>query len=256
MTAKTIQKPLVSVIIPVYNMEQYLAETIESVLQSTYPEFEIILVDDESSDKSVEITREYAEKDTRVKCFTQQNGGAAAARNHAIRKSSGEYILPVDADDKIATDYIEKAVEVLIHQPKVKVVGSNAVFFGEKEGIWILPEFDLKLLARKNLINNCSMYRKADWEQAGGYCEQLRGREDWDFWISMLKDGGEVHRLSMTGLYYRIRKNSKRVLARKWKKELIDTLNERHATFFQKQLGGKLRYFREMSRFINFFNKS
>ena len=248
--------PLVSVIIPVYNMEKYLAETIDSVLESTYPEVEIILVDDGSSDNSVEIAQKYADNNSRIKCFTQQNAGAAAARNHAIRKAAGAYILPVDADDKIAADYIEKAVEVLIHNPAVKVVGSNAVFFGEKEGVWILPEFDLKLLARKNLINNCSMYRKNDWEKAGGYCEQLRGREDWDFWISMLKDGGKVHRLPITGLYYRIRKNSKRVLARKWKKELIDTLNERHAAFFQKQLGGKLRYFREMSRFINFFIQS
>ena len=100
------------------------------------------------------------------------------------------------------------------------------------------------------------MYRKSDWEKAGGYCEEMRGREDWDFWISLLKNGGDVYKLPIVGLHYRIRQNSKRVMARKWKKEIIDKLNERHADFLKQQLGGKLRYFREASRFINFFVKS
>lgn len=250
------EQPLVSVIIPIYNMEKFIAETIESVMQTTYSNFEVILVDDGSTDQSADIAKKYAEKDDNIKFYAQKNGGAAAARNHAIRKSAGIYILPVDADDLIGADYIEQAVAVLIKNPQVKVVVSNAIFFGEKTGSWSLPAFDLKLLARKNLINNCSMYRKTDWERVGGYCEALKGREDWDFWISILKDGGDIYKLPIVGLYYRIRKNSKRVLARKWKKELIDKLNERHADFFQKQLGGKLRYFREMSRFMNFFVKS
>jgi len=250
------QQPLVSVIIPVYNMEKYLAETISSVLVSTQQNFEIVIVDDGSTDDSQKVAMAFAEKDERIKFFIQKNSGASVARNHAIRMASGKYILPLDADDLVGKEYLEKAAEVLEKQQNVKLVVSRSVFFGEKQGEWELPAFSLRLLARKNLMNNCSMYRKSDWEKAGGYCEEMRGREDWDFWISLLKNGGDVYKLPIVGLHYRIRQNSKRVMARKWKKEIIDKLNERHADFFKQQLGGKLRYFREASRFINFFVKS
>lgn len=256
MTTLTTQSPLVSVIIPVYNMEKYLAETISSVLASTIQQFEIIIVDDESTDNSKEIARSYTVKDTRIKFFEQKNAGASVARNHAISMATSNYILPLDADDLIGEEYLEKAVEVLENQPEVKLVVCRSVFIGEKDGEWELPPFSLRLLARKNLMNNCSMYRKADWEEVGGYCEEMRGREDWDFWISLLKNGGDVYKLPIIGFYYRIRQNSKRIRARQWKKEIIEKLNERHAEFFKQQLGGKLRNFREMSRFINFFVKS
>lgn len=255
MTNTNPTQPLVSVIIPVFNMEKYLAETISSVLVSTQQNFEIVIVDDGSTDDSQKVAMAFAEKDERIKFFIQKNSGASVARNHAIRMASGKYILPLDADDLVGKEYLEQAAEVLEKQQNVKLVVSRSVFFGDKQGEWELPTFSLRLLARKNLMNNCSMYRKSDWEKAGGYCEEMRGREDWDFWISLLKNGGDVYKLPIVGLHYRIRQNSKRVMARKWKKEIIDKLNERHADFFKQQLGGKLRYFREASRFINFFVK-
>lgn len=256
MTSNTSQPPLISVIIPVYNMEKYLAETINSVLASTLQQFEIVIVDDGSEDGSQEIALSFAQRDKRIRCYTQKNAGASVARNYAIRMANSNYILPLDADDLIGEEYLEQGVAILESQPKVKLVVCRSIFIGDKEGEWELPPFSLKLLARKNLMNNCSMYRKADWEKAGGYCEAMRGREDWDFWISLLKNGGEVYKLPTIGFYYRIRENSKRIRARKWKKEIIDQLNERHAEFFKQQLGGKLRYFREASRFINIFVKS
>lgn len=246
-------KALVSVVIPVYNMESFVAETIESVLKSDYPHIEIILMDDGSTDNSGKVCKQYNDPKKHIYYYYQDNQGASAARNNAIRKAKGAYILPLDGDDMISPCYISEAVKVLEARPEVKLVVSEAEFFGDKVGKWELPDFSLRLLARKNLMNNCSMYRKQDWEVAGGYCELLRGREDWDFWISLLKNGGEVYRLPIVGLQYRIRANSKRVRARKWKKEIIDTMNARHPEFFNEHLGGPLRYFREMSRFINFF---
>lgn len=256
MTDNTSQQPSVSVIIPVYNMEKYLAATISSVLASTLQNFEVVIVDDGSSDGSYGIALSFAEKDKRIKCYVQKNSGASTARNHAIRMATSKYILPLDADDLIGKEYLEMAVAVLENHPDVKLVVCRSVFWGDKEGEWELPPFSLQLLARKNLMNSCSMYRKTDWEEAGGYCEEMRGREDWDFWISLLKNGGDVYKLPIIGFYYRIRQNSKRIMARKWKKEIIDKLNERHTEFFKQQLGGKLRYFREASRFINIFVKS
>ncbi|MBP6437095.1 MAG: glycosyltransferase family 2 protein [Paludibacteraceae bacterium] len=243
--------PLVSVVVPVFNMQLFVAETIESVLKSTYSNFEVILVDDGSTDQSSEICIRYAESDKRVKFIQQVNGGASKARNIGIRKALGEYILPVDADNLISENYIQSCVEVLTQRPEVKVVSCEAEFFGDKSGRWKLPNFSLKLLARRNLLDNCAMYRKSDWETVGGYCEEILGREDWDFWISMLKNGGEMYRLPIVGFYYRVRSDSKRKRTRNLKSELISQLNGRHKVFFYQQLGGPLHKGRTWSEFYN-----
>lgn len=243
--------PLVSVIVPVYNMEQYLGETLDSVLASDYPSFEVVVMDDGSKDASLEIAKEYARKDSRVKVHTQPNAGACAARNHAITLAEGELILPVDADNTITPDFIRKAVEIIIQDEDIKVVVPRADFFGDRTGEWILPPFSLNLLARKNIMDTCALYRKSDWERVKGYCEEIIAREDWEFWISVLKDGGKVVRLPDISLHYRIRNSSKRVTDRSLKKHVIDILNKRHPEFFERELGGPLRYRRTWSKLIN-----
>lgn len=246
-------QPLVSVIVPIYNMQLYLRETIESVLKSSYSPYELILVDDGSTDNSAEIAKEYAERSNNIKLISQKNGGASKARNFGIENAAGKYILPVDADNLITEKYIEKAVELLESRPEVKVVSCEAIFLGKKQGKWELPTFSLKLLARKNLVDNCAMYRKSDWAIAGGYCNEILGREDWDFWISMFKSGGEFVRLPIVGLHYRVRSDSKRVRTRNLKMALNNQLNKRHKAFMYKYLGGKLQRSRTWSRLINFF---
>ena len=248
------EKPLISVIVPVYNMEAYLAECIDSILKSGYSPFELIIMDDGSTDKSLQIALEYAAKHPNIKAETQANAGVSAARNAAIELAQGKYILPVDADDLIHKDFLEKAVEVLQKQPSVKVVTARAEFFGDKTGKWLLPDYSPALLARKNMLSACAMYRKSDWTACGGYCNYIPGREDWDFWISMLKNGGEVVKLNFTGFYYRYRSNSKRISDRGKKKQIIDILNQRHADFFKRELKGKLHYNRTFSKFFNSTN--
>jgi glycosyltransferase involved in cell wall biosynthesis len=245
-------RPVVSVVIPLYNMQDFIKEAIDSVLSSTYPAIEVIVVDDGSTDGSGQIAKEYAENDKRVKYYHQSNAGASSARNHAIRVSQGEYILPVDADNLISSDFIERASFTLSNNSHVKVVSSEAEYFGERTGPWKQLPFSVALLARKNLIDNCAMYRKSDWEAVGGYCDDILGREDWDFWISLLKRGGEMTRLPIVGLYYRDRINSKRKTTRHLKHTIIDQLNSRHRAFFYRTLGGKLRYNRTWSKVINF----
>ncbi len=251
---KTMEKPLISVIVPVYNMEAYLAECIESVLKSGYSPFELIIMDDGSIDKSLQIAGEYAAKYPNIRVETQANAGVSAARNAAIELARGEYILPVDADDLIHKDYLEKAAEVLKKQTSVKVVTARAEFFGDKTGEWLLPDYSPALLARKNILSVCAMFRKSDWAACGGFCTYIPGREDWDFWISMLKNGGEVARLNITGYYYRYRASSKRMTDRKQKRQIIDILNQRHADFFKRELKGKLHYNRTYSKFFNSVN--
>lgn len=139
----------------------------------------------------------------------------------------------------------------ILKDPSVKVVAPRADFFGERTGEWKLPPFSLHLLARKNIMDTCALYRKVEWERVGGYCESIIAREDWEFWIAVLKDGGKVVRLPEIGLHYRIRNVSKRVTDRSLKRHVVKTLNARHPEFFERELGGPLRYRRSWSVLLN-----
>lgn len=241
---------MVSVVVPVYNAHDYLDKTLHSILSSSYRNLEVVVMDDGSQDDSVKIAHRHAARDPRVKVHVQSNRGPCCARNHAIALARGEYILPVDADDLISEDFIALAVEA-IRRPEVKVVACEAEFIGRRRGRWHLPPFSLPLLARRNLIPASALYRRSDWARVGGYCEEIIAREDWDFWISMLKDGGRVERLPHVGLFYRVRPGSKRTADRKLKRHMIKVLNKRHAEFFERHLGGPLRYWRSSSQLVN-----
>lgn len=107
-------KPLVSIVTPCYNSEKYISETIDSVFNQTYKNWEMIIVDDISSDNSIEIIKKYCEKDSRIKYYIlEEKGGASLARNKAIRESQGKYIAFLDADDVWKSDKLEKQVQFM-----------------------------------------------------------------------------------------------------------------------------------------------
>lgn len=243
--------PLVSVIVPMYNVSSFIVEALESIVASSYRPLEVVVVDDGSTDDSLRVAEQFAKAHHEVRVIHQANAGVSAARNRAIREAKGEYILPVDADDKIAAKYIEHAVAAMSEQ--VRVVGCRAEFFGDKQGEWRLPEFSHELLARKNMIHVSSLFRKADWVRVNGFCEQDIYREDWDFWISLLELGGEYVRLDEVGLYYRVQKSSRRAKAKNEKRAIVDAINRRHPAYMEKYLGGKLHYHRSWSKFLNRF---
>ena len=250
-------KPLVSVIVPIYNAAPFLRETLDSILASTYRPIEVVMVDDGSHDDSLTIAQTYCEQHAECQVIAQKNRGVSAARNTAIKAAKGTYILPVDADDKIADTLIEKAVEVIEHNHNIRVVGCRCRMFGAVDKEWNLPDFSHSLLARKNMIPATALYRKADWERCGGYCEEEIYREDWDFWLSMMELGGTFYRMNEILFYYRIAPlhstGSRRVLAKGRKKIIVDAINRRHPEYLKKYLGGPLHYHRSWSRIINFF---
>lgn len=250
-------KPLVSIIIPCFNHEKFIAETIESVCQSSYHPIEIVVVNDGSTDNSELVVISFQNKYPNLKYISQKNAGPAAARNRGIREAEGKYILPLDADDLISPDYIHKAIEVLENNSSAKLVYCNAEFFEERTGEWKLKPFSLGSLAKDNMIFCSAIYRKEDWIAAGGYDERMTwGWEDWEFWISLLKNGGEVVKLSITGFYYRVRKNSRRKTTNKdAKAQTIALINEKHKDFVDKYLNGPLHYQRSLSKKINFVRR-
>ena len=244
---------LVSIVIPAYNAEKYLEETVESALASSYSPVEIIIVNDGSTDNTQQVIDRIITDHPQIKTIRQENQGVSVARNTGISSAIGKYILPLDADDLIASDYIEKAVDILNKDERVKMVNGLGEFFGDRQGSWNLKPFSRRLLARKNMLYISGIFRKTDFDKTDGFCPEIKGPEDWDFWISLLKRGGEVVRIPQVCLYYRVHANSKRIANKNKKKEAISILNKRHKAFFYRELGGKLHYRRTWSRLFNFF---
>lgn len=156
--------PKVSVIVPVYNVEKYLERCINSILNQTYTDFELLLADDGSTDRSSEICDSFAEKDSRVKVFHLPNGGQGAARNKMLEKASGEYVLFVDSDDYISRDLLdstvptaeEKNYDLIIFSFKVIDESGNELAwkdYGVEDGLLLAsPEVWNKLI-RKSVID-------------------------------------------------------------------------------------------------------
>lgn len=200
---------LISIIIPCYNQAEYLSETLQSVLDQTYTNWECVIVDDESPDNTWEIAQEWTKKDTRFKYLRKQNGGLSDARNAGIEIANGEWILPLDSDDKIGEDYLSLACQIMVSKPNIGLIYAKACFFGCIEGEWQLVDYSFEKLLLYNHIYCSAFFKKQDWVLTGGYDTNLKqGREDWEFWINLLsKTQREVCQLDYIGFFYR-RKNS------------------------------------------------
>lgn len=201
--------PEVSVIIPCYNQGNFVDNAVESVLAQTFRNFEIIIVNDGSTDEVTNrLLSDYSKPKTRV--IHTDNQGVAMARNIGIREARGKYVLPLDADDRIAPAYLAKGLAVLESNPQIGIVYCLADCCGARQGRWMVPDFSMRGILLTNLIFCAAMYRKKDWEQAGGYNPNMRtGWEDWDFWLSILELGRGVHRISEVLFYYRIAEGSR-----------------------------------------------
>ncbi len=246
---------LISIIVPCYNQGIYLKETIQSALASTYRPLEIIIINDGSTDDSLELARVLEAQHPEVRVLDQANSGVTKARNSGIAAAQGEYILPLDGDDLISNTYIEKGIAVLSMRPEVKVVYCQAEKFSTTtRKPWKLKPFSLQQLAKDNMIFVSALFRKTDALAVRGFSEDMQlGREDWEFWIKLLKNGGEVVQLPEVGFFYRLTPTSKRKKTggTNFKRARIAYLNAKHADFFERELNGPLRIQRTWSKPYN-----
>jgi glycosyltransferase involved in cell wall biosynthesis len=179
--------PKVNVVVPCYNYEEFVGVAIESVLAQTYPDWVLTLVDDGSTDGSVEIMRGY-EGNPRVTLIEQHNAGPARARNNAIEAVASEYVLCLDADDLISPEFVEKTVPLLDADQSLGFVYTYMLYFGDQELLIRNSEYDFELLKRENFVNIASLFRREAWSAVGGFEPDL-GYEDWDFWLSLGERG-------------------------------------------------------------------
>ena len=193
----------VSVVSPCFNHGTYLPEAVQSVYEQTLPAHEIIVVDDGSTDApTIDVLRGMEGGKARV--VRRSHAGPSAARNAGIREASGEYILPLDADDRISARFIEATTAVLDADSAVGIAYPETMLFGEAEGRLPVDDYGFPAILLGNTIVNTSLYRRADWEAARGYDEKLlHGWEDYDLWLSIIELGRRVVRVPEAVLHYR-----------------------------------------------------
>ena len=190
--------PIVSIIMPVYNSEKYLAETLDSILLQTYCDFEIIMADDGSTDKSLQIARDYEYKDKRIKVLSLPHNGEVKTRNEAIKHTNPEskYLLNHDSDDISLPDKLEKLVGYLEEHPEIAIVGCFAEYFDDeyvyrgKPPIEWQPERIRETFGQINsIINSTALIRRDIFDTLGGYREEYRSADDYDFFARALLAG-------------------------------------------------------------------
>lgn len=200
--------PMVSVVIPCFNMGKFIGETLDSVARQTFRDFEVIVVDDGSTDPlTVEILNNLQLPNTKV--IHTANQGLPSARNTGIANATGEIIFALDSDDMMAPNYLEKGVAAFRSGSNVGIVYCRFRLFGNKKGIWKLQPYSFNRMLVSNVINANGFFLKSDWQRVNGYNPNMKyGWEDWDFWLSIIELGREVVRIPEVLFYYRIRDRS------------------------------------------------
>lgn len=202
--------PTLSIIIPCYNSESTLEETLESVLEQDYQDWEAIMVNDGSPDNLEDIALKWIEKDARFKYFKKENGGLGSARNYGIKEAKGNFILPLDSDNKIGKTFAKKAIIIIQENVNVGVVYGDAMYFGEKNELWKVGAFDKYKMLEHNYIDACAIIRKKIFDIIGLYDENLpyQGHEDWDLWLRVLATNYTFSYLEEVTFNYRVDKDS------------------------------------------------
>lgn len=196
----------VSIIIPSYNSAAYIQETIDSVLGQTHNNLEIIVVDDASTDNTLEVLQKYAEQ---IKILAlPHNQFVSKARMAGAAEATGEYLLFLDSDDRIHRDYLKLAVEVMQQNPQISVVYSRAKYFGSKNREWKLPAFQVQDFLLTNSVFMPALIRKAAYDKTGGFDQSLSMFEDWELFIQILRNGGQFYKIDQVLFYYRKRKDA------------------------------------------------
>jgi glycosyltransferase involved in cell wall biosynthesis len=225
----------ISVVIPCFNHGEFLPEAVASVQNAKRDDVELIVVDDGSTDERTRKEMD-ALAGRGIRVLRQDNKGLAAARNAGIAASTGEYILPLDADNRVRLRFFERGKRILGSDRKVGVVYGDAQFIGERTGRWQVGPFDSGQLMRWNYIDACAIYRRKVWEQIGGYdgTMPVQGFEDWDFWLGALEYGWEFAYVPEILFDYRVAKESMITHARRFEAEIRKFATHKHGELYRR----------------------
>jgi glycosyltransferase involved in cell wall biosynthesis len=224
--------PLVTVIIPAYNYARYLPQAIGSVLSQTCPDFELVIVDDGSTDNTAEVVKPFLKADPRVRYTYQNNAGLSAARNTGIRQARTPFLAFLDADDEWEPAFLERCLETLRGLPEsfglvgcrhvpIDVLGKQGEY--SRRDTRGSREISQRELILKNRFSPAVLAKRSAFDQAGGFEETLKSSEDRDMWIRIASQMRvfyldeplvlkRAHTLNMSSHSDRMRENMRKVL--------------------------------------------
>jgi glycosyltransferase involved in cell wall biosynthesis len=205
----------VSVVIPVYNGEKYLAQAIESVLAQTFRDFELLIVDDGSTDGSRAVMDRYARRDARIRILSQENRGVSAAGNLGFGEARGAWVARLDADDIFLPDKLERQIAFIRQHPDVCIVGTLGYFINHagkiiglvnSDGPFTRTEFE-RMAGRCEpvfFVHSSTLMHRETVLAVGGYREQFIQAEDVDLWLRMAEKGHLLLKMPEPLLLYRL----------------------------------------------------
>ncbi len=231
-------KPAISVIIPCYNDGIYLEETISKLKLQTFQDFEIIIINDGSTEEQTLNILHQLEKQEQLKIYHTSNQRMAAARNFGIEKANAEFIVALDADDYFDKTFFEKSLQILKKENKVAVVSCYMRNFGLNKNLFKPRGGTIYNFLFSNQCPMCAMFRRSVWQEVGKLDEQMKlGYEDWEFYIRVTAKGYEIKIIPEVLFHYR--QTNKSTLKNDTipkEKEIIDYILDKHKELYKNKL--------------------
>jgi len=197
-------QPIVSVVTPVFNSGASLEQTLASVAAQSFTDWEHVVVDDGSTDAVTRRVLDAAASRPQVVVVRSENCGPAAARNLAVTRARGRYLLPLDADDYLASGFLAHTVPILERDASVGVVHTWVRLVGGHVGTWKTGPFTLPALLARCTVHVSTLVRRDLWESVGGLDPSfVETGEDWDFWIRLAARGVRAQAVPETLAFYR-----------------------------------------------------
>jgi glycosyltransferase involved in cell wall biosynthesis len=231
--------PRVSIVMPVFNAGRWLGQALASVAAQTYRDFELVLVDDGSTDARTIALLDEAARRPSVALHRTANRGPSHARNLAIERAHADLILPLDADDWLAPTFLEKTVPLLDAAPALGVAYTWVGLVGAHHGIWKTGDFTVQALLTRCTIHVASLFRRRLWADAGGYDPRfVESCEDWDLWLGAAARGWRGRCVPEVLVYYRRSATSRERHSRTpgISTRLMRTLVEKHRPLYEAHL--------------------
>ena len=221
-------EPLISIIMPFYNDKEHIEQTINSLLNQTFPAFEILIIDDGSNDKeSVEKLKEIQKLDSRIKVHHKQNGGAAVARDYGVSKTAktSKYIVFCDSDDLLNKTYLETSFWTLETNQKASWAYTDSIGFEGTEYTWN-KWFDSNKMKKENDLVITSMIKKDDFNEVEGFnINEKNVYEDWNLWLKLIAKGHFPVHMNYYGCWYRRKAESELNRARENNERAMEIIN-------------------------------
>lgn len=225
------ETPLVSIVIPAYNVETTVIETLESVVAQTYDNIETIVIDDGSTDNTLEIVKEFVKGKPSIQVYAKENEGLAATRNYGFQFVKGEYLLFLDADDLIDPSFVELCVAIFNAQPDVDIITTQVRLFERENRVYAHQVYSPEALLRENCFVITSMIKSEAFRDIGMFDTSLKFHEDWDMWIRMTEKYNHVVRINKPLFWYRKRYSQDSLCDRNEREDISD---EAHLSIYIK----------------------